>query len=122
MKGRSTNAAQRRFHDALCSTVGCIACRLDGRVNLYCSVHHIDGRTKPWAHWLVLSLCAGHHQDGTGAPGLIAVHPHQGRFELRYGDQRHLLRRSLDILEQHSVQVPELARHAANGQWARMVA
>lgn len=121
MKGRTPTAAERRFHDALCS-LGCIACQLDGRRNPTVSVHHIDGRTKPWAHWLVLPLCAGHHQDGTGAPGLIAVHPYKARFEAKYGAQRTLLGRCLDLLEEQGTTVPENARTAADGAWARMAA
>ena len=121
MKGRATNAAERRFHDALCS-LGCIACRIDGRRNVPATVHHIDGRTKPWAHWLVLPLCAGHHQDGTGAPGLIAVHPFKGRFELTYGSQHLLLAQCLDLLEHQQIYVPPEARRAANREWARMAA
>ncbi len=91
MKGRNTTADQKRFHDALCRTVGCIACAKDGFYNPVVSVHHIDGRTKPLAHWVVLPLCAGHHQDGYGMPGLIAVHPWKRRFEARYGRQLDLL-------------------------------
>ncbi len=122
MKGRPTTKAERLFHGQLCRFVGCIACRLDGYFNDYCSIHHIDGRVKPWAHWFVLSLCAGHHQDGTGAPGLLAVHPWKNRFENEYGPQPFLLRYSLDILErEHQIIVPN-ARAAANGEWARMVA
>lgn len=121
MKGRPTNAAERRFHDALCQ-LGCVACLRDGRVNTWCSVHHIDGRVKPWAHWLVLPLCAGHHQDGTGAAGLIAIHPYKARFEEKYGTQTVLLQRCLTLMDKRGLHVPEEARRAANGQWERMVA
>lgn len=114
MKGRPATDAQKRFHDLLCREIGCIACRLDGCINTYVSVHHIDGRTKPAAHWLVLPLCAGHHQDGTGAPGLIAIHPWKSRFERRYGTQRTLLSMCLDLLEVRGFAVPVEARHAAN--------
>ena len=121
MKGTTPTKAQRAFWTHLC-TLGCIACRLDGRRNTVATIHHVDGRTKPWAHWLVLPLCAGHHQDGTGARGLIAVHPFTARFESKYGKQRLLLGRALDMLEERGIEVPEPARRAANGEWARMVA
>jgi hypothetical protein len=91
MKGRPPTAEESRFMDAIAG-LGCVACRKDGWENLDVSVHHIDGRTKPGAHMLVLPLCAGHHQAGTGAnPTLIAVHPEKARFEARYGTQRELL-------------------------------
>jgi hypothetical protein len=99
MKGRAVTREQKEFHDKLCQTVGCIACRIDGRINNYCIPHHIDGRTKPNAHWMVLPLCAGHHQDGTGAPGLIAVHPWKRSFEARYGNQYDLLEMCKKIIQ-----------------------
>lgn len=99
MKGKTPSAAEKRFHAALAS-LGCIACRLDGRHNPIVSIHHIDGRTRPGAHLRVLPLCAGHHQDGTGIPGLIAVHPWKRRFEDRYGSQDQLLERCHELLAQ----------------------
>lgn len=121
MKGRAPTKVQRAFWDVLCS-LGCIACLKDGRRNPVVSVHHVDGRTKPWAHWLVLPLCAGHHQDGTGAPGLIAVHPYLARFQLKYGTQRDLVLECHELLEVRGIEVPEEARIAANGEWARQAA
>lgn len=98
MKGRPPNADEVRFMSAIAS-LGCIACRKDGRHNPDVSVHHIDGRTKPGAHLLVLPLCAGHHQDGTGTnPALIAVHPYKARFEARYGAQLALLAECMAML------------------------
>lgn len=99
MKGRNPTAAEKRFHDQLAS-LGCIACRIDGNHNPIVSIHHIDGRTKPGAHMRVLPLCAGHHQDGYGIPGLIAVHPYKRRFEDRYGSQYELLAMCEQLLEQ----------------------
>lgn len=98
MKGKTPSAAEKRFHDQLAS-LGCIACYLDGRFNDQVSIHHMDGRTKPGAHMKVLPLCAGHHQDGTGMPGLIAVHPWKARFEKEYGKQSELLALCHELLE-----------------------
>lgn len=112
MKGRTRNASEKRFHDLLCSVVGCIACRKMGEFHNYVSVHHISGRTNPNAHWLVLPLCAGHHQD-LGVYGLIPVHPHKTRFEAAYGKQADLLRECIDILISGGFLVPDAALHAA---------
>lgn len=98
MKGCKPTAAEKRLHDQL-ATLGCIACRMDGVYQPVVSIHHIDGRTKPGAHMKVLPLCAGHHQDGTGIPGLIAVHPWKARFEAAYGKQLDLLSRCMDLLK-----------------------
>jgi hypothetical protein len=72
--------------------LGCVACAIDGRVNPWVSIHHIDGRTKPGSHRKVLPLCAQHHQqDDTDQLGRIAVHPNKARFEQMYGTQYELL-------------------------------
>jgi hypothetical protein len=98
MHGRPPTVEEQRFMDAIAG-LGCIACRKDGRINPWASIHHIDGRTKPGAHFKVLDLCAGHHQDGTGEDkSLIAVHPHKARFEARYGTQYDLLAECIELI------------------------
>jgi hypothetical protein len=98
MKGRATTAEEARFMDRM-GTLPCIACLKDGWENRETSLHHVDGRTKEGAHFLVLPLCAGHHQDGTGPnPSLIAVHPYKARFEARYGTQMDLLAECVRML------------------------
>ena len=98
MKGRAPTAMEAWFMDRM-GTLPCICCLKDGWENRDISLHHIDGRTKPGAHFLVLSLCAGHHQDGTGPnPSLIAVHPYKARFEARYGAQMDLLAECMAML------------------------
>jgi hypothetical protein len=91
MKGSAPTKAERELHHEMAG-LGCIACLLDGRVNPWVSIHHIDGRTKPGAHKLVLAPCAQHHQqDDTDPLGRVAVHPNKARFEKLYGTQRELL-------------------------------
>lgn len=97
MKGKNPTAKEKALWSQMAEQ-GCIACRKDGWVNTQISIHHIDGRTKPGAHSRVLPLCAGHHQDGTGIPGLIAVHPWKARFEDRYGKQDDLLNEIMAII------------------------
>lgn len=86
---RAVTVLEKVYWSALASQVGCIACRVAGLP--FCdhvSIHHIDGRTKPGCHQLVLPLCAGHHQQGTGNdPTLVAVHPDKARFERIHGTQ-----------------------------------
>ena len=98
MKGRTPTKAEKELHTRI-AELGCIACHLDGRFNGWVSIHHIDGRTKPGAHKRVLALCAGHHQDGTGLAGLIAVHPWKAAFEAMYGTQEQLLKLTMERLE-----------------------
>lgn len=89
---RAPTKPEKLLWTRMADVVGCIACHLDGRFNPVVSIHHIDGRTKPGCHLLVLPLCAGHHQDATGEDkSLIAVHPDKAQFEQRYGLQTGLL-------------------------------
>lgn len=97
MKGSAPTKAEKALWDRM-AAYGCVACRKDGVINTQVSIHHIDGRTKPGAHQRVLPLCAGHHQDGTGQPGLIAVHPWKARFEARYGKQSDLLAELMEAI------------------------
>ena len=112
MKGRAPSADQKRLHDMLASEIGCIACAKDGMYTPHVSIHHIDGRTKPHAHWLVLPVCGPHHQDA-GIPGVPAIHPWKTRFEAKYGTQRDLLRECIETLLDRGCVVPEGALQAA---------
>ncbi len=81
--------------------LGCIACLQDGYRNPIVSIHHCDGRTKPYAHLKVLGLCAGHHQRGanTNCPTMLAIHGDKARFEAKYGTQAELMQKTADMLE-----------------------
>lgn len=104
MLGRSVTNNQKQYWNLLCHEVGCIACIKESRYNNYCSIHHIEGRTKKDSHWLVLPLCSGHHQDNGTA---IAVHPYKKRFEQKYGNQYQLIGDCVDILEKHGISIPD---------------
>ncbi len=107
MKGKNPSAKQKKFHDLLAQHIGCQACYQDhGARNTHCSIHHVDGRTKPHAHWHVLAVCAGHHQDGYGEPGMIAIHPYKARFEQEYGRQLDLLRDAVTELQAMGHELP----------------
>lgn len=86
-KGRTPTAEERRVMDAI-AQIGCIACLKDGHANPWISLHHIDGRTKPGAHQLVLPLCAPHHQqDDTDPLQRPSVHGRKATFTARYGTE-----------------------------------
>ncbi|WP_395406267.1 Ref family recombination enhancement nuclease [Pseudoduganella sp. UC29_106] len=98
-KQRAVTTEEKAFWDRLAG-LGCIACMKDGVYQPVVSIHHVDGRTKPGCHKLVLPLCAGHHQDGTGEDkSLIAVHPWKARFEKTYGTQEELMAECAQLLE-----------------------
>lgn len=91
LKGRTPTAEERRFMD-LAGKVPCMACTIDGRTNHAISLHHIDGRTKPGAHMLVLPLCAPHHQQDDSDPlQRPSVHERKATFTALYGTELELL-------------------------------
>lgn len=98
MKGRPPTAEEARFMDRM-GSLPCIACLKDGWRNEAISLHHLDGRTKPGAHFLVLPLCGPHHQQDDSDPrGRISVHGRKATFEARYGTQRELLAECIEML------------------------
>lgn len=98
-KQRAVTAEEKALWSRL-AALGCVACMKDGNFNPHVSIHHVDGRTKPGCHKLVLPLCAGHHQQGTGEDKtMIAVHPYKTRFEARYGSQLELVEQCATLIE-----------------------
>ena len=87
MKSRKPTALEQR-HMASVAALGCIVCRREWGVYSPAAIHHVDGKTKPGAHFKVLALCSAHHQ--TGGYG-IALHAGRAEWERRYGTQAELL-------------------------------
>lgn len=87
---RAPNADEREWMDAIVR-FGCVACWTEGRRGVPAAVHHILRGGQRMGHKFTLPLCPGHHQQGTGAPGLIARHPFKERFEAQYGQEWALL-------------------------------
>ena len=100
MKGRPPTAEEARFMDRM-GELPCIACLKDGWTNHSISLHHIDGRTKPGAHFLVIPLCGEHHQqDDSDIRQRISVHGRKATFQARYGTERELLAECIAMIEQ----------------------
>lgn len=79
LKGRTPTAAEKKAMHAL-ARLSCVACALHGVDQPIISLHHINGREKPGAHFYVLPLCKWHHQHAAPKeiraiyPWLIPVH------------------------------------------------
>lgn len=93
MKGRARTSEEKRLEDKL-AQLGCICCYNKGWYTdsqrqtehiKYISMHHVDGRTKPWCHAKQLPLCEYHHQvdpDFASAPKeLFPIHGSIGKAE-----------------------------------------
>jgi hypothetical protein len=91
MKGRTPTVKEREWMDRA-RELGCIACIKAGRIipfevpPEYTAIHHIDGKTKPGAHFLTIPLCPDDHQTGKNAR-----HKNRVRFEERNGSEESLL-------------------------------
>jgi hypothetical protein len=108
-KQRAVTTEEKAFWDRL-AALGCIACMKDGVYQPIVSIHHVDGRTKPGCHKLVLPLCAGRHQDGTGEDkSLIAVPQWKARFERIYGTQKELMAICAALLNGKQTRFPQRA-------------
>lgn len=106
-KGRAPTAKEKAVMDAL-GRLPCIACLMNGQRTEEISLHHIDGRTKPGAHLLVLPLCKWHHQYAA-PPEIRAIHPWlvpvhadgnvggRSAFEALNGTQKELLAHSYQM-------------------------
>lgn len=72
LKGRSPTSEERRLMNKI-GALPCVCCMLKGVESLDnhqhgpVSLHHVDGRTKQFAHAKVLPLCCHHHD--VPAPG-----------------------------------------------------
>lgn len=80
-------------------SLGCIACLIDGHVTPEVSIHHTAGRVAFGCHVKTIALCAGHHQDGSGAAGMLARHPYKARFAERYGSDAFLVALTDELLK-----------------------
>ena len=90
MKGRTPTAEEKRHMSAV-ADLGCIVCLMNHGVKSPAEIHHIDGKTKPGAHYHVIPLCYLHHRGGEDCDEYTSRHPHKKRFERRYGTELDLL-------------------------------
>jgi hypothetical protein len=103
MKGRNPTADEKRHMTAV-NSIGCIACLNMGYETPpdYTLIHHIDGKTKPKAHFKVLPLCDNHHSryQKTGLHyndnhhsryQKTGLHYNLTRWELEHGTEDELL-------------------------------
>jgi hypothetical protein len=78
--------------------LGCIACRVMGFADTPAEIHHIDGKTKPNAHFLTIPLCPPHHRYGLDGEDVVSRHPHKRKFEAKYGTEDELRSRCCSLV------------------------
>lgn len=96
MKGRNPTAAEKR-HITKVGQLPCIVCILQGLGETPAAIHHVEGKTKPGVHFLVLPLCSLHHQNGGYG---VALHAGKKEFERRYGTEYELLEKVNELIQE----------------------
>lgn len=112
MKGRSPTAREKQLGNRI-AEIGCICCLNKGwytsamqqhETAKFVSLHHVDGRTKDWAHAKVLPLCAYHHDTPAPADAPTELHPiHRGSkrdWEKVNGSEEELLKQVYEIIQE----------------------
>jgi len=84
---RPANKAERE-HLAAVAELGCIIC---GRP---AECHHIAGHGVRASHYETIPLCPDHHRNSADA-----VHSGRRSFEAKYGTERELLAKTLNLLK-----------------------
>lgn len=94
---RTPTKEEATWMDAI-TALGCIACRIDGHLDIRGAVHHLLSGGRRIGHLYTICLCdPGHHQNGEQF-GKVSRHPWKTRFEARFGTEAELLALTKDIL------------------------
>ncbi len=112
LKGRNLNTEERRLAEKIAS-IGCICCLNQGWTTAldyqqagqnFLSLHHIEGRIKPWAHAKVLPLCAYHHQTPPPKDAPESLFPIHGNAKTHWeqvnGTQEQLLQQVYQLIQE----------------------
>ena len=112
IKGRNPTALEKILANKI-GDIGCICClnkkwytsdMAEQESTKFISLHHIEGRTKEWAHAKVLPLCAHHHD--TPAPGhapeeLTPIHRGNKKEWIEFnGTEEELLKQVYDMIDE----------------------
>jgi|TARA_R110000850_G_scaffold206196_1_gene332438 hypothetical protein len=89
MKGRTPTVEEKKWMSAI-SDFGCVVCKKFLGVTSPAEIHHIDGKTKPEAHFNSIPLCYLHHRAGEDNERFTSRHPSKAKFVERYGAEHDL--------------------------------
>ncbi len=112
LKGRTPNVQERYLANKL-GSLGCICCRNQGwyteamnnqEGQAFISMHHVEGRVKPWAHAKQLPLCHFHHQVEPPSDAPVELFPIHGNskkaWEKVNGTQEALLKQVYEMINE----------------------
>lgn len=97
MKGRTPTKDEKAFMDRMVQ-LGCIVCYKLG-YEAPATIHHMEGKTRPGAHYKVLPLCGNHHQIPANNGMWVSRHGDGKKaFEKEYGTELELYELCLELL------------------------
>jgi len=96
-KGRKPTKTEQEWLDKI-TDLGCCVCRNEFSSYTPACPHHIDGKTKPGAHFKTIPLCAAHHQ--TGGSGMAFHATGKKTWESLYGTQNALLEQTKMLINE----------------------
>ena len=109
LKGRTPTAIERRLMNKI-GALPCVCCLAQGVESLGnvihgpVALHHVEGRTKEWAHAKVLPLCQYHHDVPPPLTAPIWLFPLHGTgrkpWEALNGTQEALLIRVYELIDE----------------------
>lgn len=99
--GRKPTADEQAYMTAVAS-IGCIICLLYLQVESPAEIHHVEGRTKPGCHFLILPLCKPHHRDEGPSKGFVSRADGKKAFEEAY-----MLEHDLIIVVRQAVELQQ---------------
>ncbi|MFK5912890.1 MAG: Ref family recombination enhancement nuclease [Woeseiaceae bacterium] len=112
LKGRNPTALEKILGNKI-GNIGCICClnkkwytsdMQEQESTKFVSLHHVEGRTKEWAHAKVLPLCAYHHDipAPSHAPDeLTPIHRGNKKEWIEFnGTEEELLKQVYDMIEE----------------------
>lgn len=112
LKGRTRTSEEKRLETKL-ADMGCICCLNKGWYNSamqvsegqrFISMHHVAGRTQPWAHAKQLPLCQFHHQTPRPENAPVDLFPLHGgsiaAWEKINGTQENLLKQVYLLIDE----------------------
>lgn len=115
---RPPATAAEKAHIRRVARLGCLACRMEGRLS-HANIHHMRtgyGASQRASHWEVLPLCEGHHQGNLapppGHPRKLAFHAAERTWQLKYGAEPYLLAKVWEQLGMDIATLPALRGEA----------
>ena len=78
--------------------LGCVACRVEGRFDTPCEIHHLLKNHKRISHLHTIGLCYSHHRANLNNVHIVSRHSWRKEFETRYGTESYLLEKTRELV------------------------